>query len=106
MDVTGGGGKLVRDRIPEIIEASGGQPNTVVIQGQELLDALHAKLDEEAAEVHGASAQGIAEEIADVLEVLRALAGWHGITWDQIEAHRVAKKRDRGGFDRGIWLFG
>ena len=43
-------GKLVRDRIPEIIEAAGGQATTRLLDPAERLTALLAKLQEESDE--------------------------------------------------------
>ena len=45
-------GKLVRDKIPEIIEASGATPLTRVLETDEYLSCLEAKLDEEVSEFH------------------------------------------------------
>lgn len=61
--------KLVRDRIPEIIEASGKTCRTTVLNDTEYLPMLDAKLDEELAEYH--KDQDI-EELADLLEVIYA----------------------------------
>ena len=98
-------GKFVRDRIPEINESTGGQPTTRVLESAERLPALLLKLQEESDELRAASSpaeQG--EELADVLEVLRALASEFGLPWDQIEAGAAEKRSERGGFDAGVWL--
>ena len=64
-------GKLVRDRIPEIIEAAGGQATARLLDQAERLPALLAKLQEESDELRAAaSPAGQSEELADVLEVL------------------------------------
>lgn len=68
--------KLVRDRIPEIIEASGKSCTVKILDEQEYIRTLDAKLDEKLAEYH--SDQTL-EELADLLEVLRACVtarGW------------------------------
>ena len=44
--------KLVRDRIPEIIEASGKNCVTEILSDADYLKMLDAKLDEELAEYH------------------------------------------------------
>lgn len=98
-------GKLVRDRIPEIIKGSGGQPVTRVLGQAERFPALLLKLQEESDELRTAgspSEQG--EELADVLEVLKALASELRQPWDEIEATAAEKRAERGGFDDGIWL--
>jgi len=99
-----GDGKLVRDRIPEIIERTGRTPDTHVLDDASYAVALHAKLDEESAEVHGASSEELAEELADVLEVLHALADLQGIAWSEVERVRMIKADERGGFGGRIWL--
>ena len=64
-------GKLVRDRIPEIIEASGGQATTRLLDQAERLPALLAKLQEESVELRTATSPAEQREVlADVLEVL------------------------------------
>ena len=63
--------KLVRDRIPEIIESSGGICVTEILSDEDYLRMLDAKLDEEMAEYH---ADRNIEELADLMEVIRACA--------------------------------
>ena len=57
--------KLVRDRIPEIIEASGNTCITEILSDEEYLKMIDAKFDEELAEYH--KDQNI-EELADMLQ--------------------------------------
>ena len=64
--------KLVRDEIPRIIEAGGGQPVTRVLDQAGYLAALRAKLVEEAEEAQAAPDRQLRSELADVLEVLQA----------------------------------
>ena len=66
--------KLVRDRIPEIIESSGKSCTTEILSVRDYLRMLDAKLDEELAEYH--KDQNI-EELADLLEVIHAAAIAH-----------------------------
>jgi predicted house-cleaning noncanonical NTP pyrophosphatase (MazG superfamily) len=96
--------KLVRDGIPRIIEAGGGQPVTRVLDQTGYLLALRAKLLEEAEEAQAASDQQLRSELADVLEVLRALAAAHGMSWEDVEAEAARKRDERGGFDQRIFL--
>lgn len=88
-------GKLVRDRIPELF---GGQ--TRPLNGEDYRAALRAKLQEEVAEYLDS---GEPEELADVLEVLRALAALHSLTPEDLEALRRAKADARGGFAGRVW---
>lgn len=96
--------KLVRDRIPEIIEASGNRPVTRILRRDELLPALLSKLAEEAAEANAANAEGLPAELADVLEVLMALATELGLTWSGLLALAAEKRGQRGAFERAIFL--
>jgi predicted house-cleaning noncanonical NTP pyrophosphatase (MazG superfamily) len=97
-------GKLVRDRIPEIIRAGGGDPVVTVLGDADYREALLEKLFEESAELREASADGVAEEIADVLEVLRAVAHVHGYEWWDIEKIAEAKRAERGAFLEQLYL--
>ena len=93
--------KLVRDRIPEIIEASGKSCVTEILSDEAYLRLLDAKLDEELAEYH--SNQTI-EELADLLEVIYAAAMARGYTLEQLESVRAAKAEKRGAFANKILL--
>ena len=93
--------KLVRDRIPEIIEASGKSCVTEILSDEAYLRLLDAKLDEELAEYH--SDQTI-EELADLLEVIYAAAMARGYTLEQLESVRAAKAEKRGAFANKILL--
>ena len=96
--------KLVRDEIPRIIEAGGGQPVTRVLDQAGYLDALRAKLMEEAEEAQAASDKQLRSELADVLEVLQALAAAHGMSWEDVVVEAARKRDERGGFDQRIFL--
>ena len=84
--------KLVRDKIPEIIEQDGKKCTMRVLDDEEYLKALDAKLDEELAEYH--KDQNV-EELADLLEVLYAAAEARGFTRDELET--VKKERPKSG---------
>lgn len=93
--------KLVRDRIPEIIEASGKTCAVEVLSDEEYLKMIDAKLDEELAEYH--KDQNI-EELADLLEVIRAAAVARGYTVEELENVRAEKAVKRGGFKKKLLL--
>ncbi len=93
--------KLVRDRIPELIEASGSHCKTEILSDEAYLKMLDAKLDEELAEYH--NDQNI-EELADLLEVIFAAAIARGHTLEELEAVRADKAEKRGGFEKKILL--
>jgi predicted house-cleaning noncanonical NTP pyrophosphatase (MazG superfamily) len=96
--------KLVRDGIPRIIEAGGGQPVTRVLDQAGYLAALRAKLMEEAGEAQAAPDGQLRSELADVLEVLEALAAAHGMSWEDVVAEAACKRDERGGFGQRIFL--
>lgn len=91
-------GKLVRDKIPDLIRADGGDPCIRILGEQEYRSALHTKLAEEAAELTEATGSDVAEELADVREVLVAIADLHGIRWADVERIARAKHDECGGF--------
>ena len=93
--------KLVRDKIPEIIKASGKTYETEILSDEEYLQMLDKKLDEELTEYH--QEQNI-EELADLLEVLYATARARGYSIEEIEKVRIDKRKARGGFDKKILL--
>ena len=93
--------KLIRDRIPEIIRNANKTAVTEAIPPTEMLDALDHKLQEEVSEYLESRA---VEELADVLEVLHGIAYHTGISWNEIEAVRLQKKAERGGFEQGLRL--
>ena len=93
--------KLVRDRIPEIIEASGKKCVIETLSDEDYLKALDAKLDEELAEYH--KDQNV-EELADLLELIRACAADRGCSIDQLEQVRAEKADKRGRFEKKIYL--
>lgn len=93
--------KLVRDRIPEIIEESGKRCKVRVLDDEEYLRMIDAKLDEELAEYH--KDQNI-EELADLLEVIYAAVSARGYDAKQLEEVRAAKAEERGGFQKRLLL--
>lgn len=94
--------KLVRDNIPAIIlEKEGKVAVTSTLSGRDLDNALMEKLGEELAEF---TADRSEEEMADILEVLYALAGNSDSAWSSVERKRLDKRAERGGFEDGIFL--
>lgn len=93
--------KLVRDRIPEIIEKDGKTCETEVLSDDDYLVMLDAKLDEELTEYH--KDKNI-EELADLMEVIYAVAEARGYSIEQLEAVRKEKAEKRGAFKDKIFL--
>ena len=94
-------GKLVRDKIPQIIIADGRTPIVRTLSDEEYLSELDRKLNEEVAEYQ---ADKSLEEIADVLEVLLAICEDRGHSVDELIEVRDKKREKRGGFrDKVYW---
>ncbi len=93
--------KLVRDRIPEIIEADGKTCKTRILSDAEYIRSLEEKLNEEVAEFQ--KDKNI-EEMADVLEVLQAICIANGYSLEELEEKRAQKAKERGGFSKRIFL--
>lgn len=93
--------KLVRDRIPEIIDASGKTCIVEVLTNDAYIQALDAKLSEELAEYQQSKSL---EELADLLEVMGAVVKARGYTWDDLTRVRKEKRAQRGAFEQRIFL--
>lgn len=93
--------KLVRDGIPEIIEASGKKSSIEILSDDDYLKMIDQKLDEELSEYH--QDQNI-EELADLMEVIRAAAVARGYSIEELERVRAEKAAKRGGFEKKILL--
>jgi predicted house-cleaning noncanonical NTP pyrophosphatase (MazG superfamily) len=96
--------KLVRDRIPEIIQAQGHHPVTRILDDASYQAALWAKLAEEVREAQDASAEELPGELADIVEVIQALAAIAGKSSAQLLALAAEKRTRRGGFEKRIFL--
>ena len=93
--------KLVRDKIPEIIEKSGKQCEIEILSNEKYLEMIDKKLDEELMEYH--KDKNI-EELADLLEVIYAATKARGYSIKDLEKIRSEKAEKRGGFDKKILL--
>ncbi|MCI9259229.1 MULTISPECIES: nucleoside triphosphate pyrophosphohydrolase [Romboutsia] len=93
--------KLVRDRIPEIIEASGSKCEIEVVNDEVALEYLYKKLNEEVEEL---LTDKNLDEIADVMEVLFAIGKKYGYSEDDVLDRRSEKKNTRGGFEDNLVL--
>lgn len=95
--------KLVRDGIPDIIRGQGHVPETRILPDEEYRRCLTDKLQEEVAEF---LADATPEELADILEVVYALADAGGTSPAKLDAIRRQKVKDRGTFKQKIYLIG
>ena len=93
--------KLVRDKIPEIIEASGKSCDVEIVSDEVALEYLYKKLNEEVNEL---LTDKNLDEVADVMEVLFAIANKYGYSEQDLLDKRNDKKTSRGGFEKNIVL--
>lgn len=93
--------KLVRDNIPDIIEAAGKTCTAETLSEEEYLILLKEKLDEEVREYQS---DDNAEELADIMEVVYALAKAKGIGPDELERMRKEKASKNGAFEKRLLL--
>ena len=95
--------KLVRDKIPEIIEENTEEPKIREVEGLELERFLREKVLEEAEEF---SEDGEVEELADLLEVIDAYIENEGLDTEELDRLREKKNEERGSFNEGFVLEG
>ncbi len=97
--------KVVRDKVPGMIEAKGEGVEVVTLQGEALVEALRRKLVEESFEALDAkTGDDLIAELADALEVIEAIAHHLDVPFAQLQAEQNEKRARRGAFSRGIML--
>ena len=97
--------KLVRDKIPEIIEGQGKKANYHILSEEEFIEALKDKLIEEAKELKEAKTiDEIIEELVDILEVYYSLMEASDISGGTIYEVGLNKIEKKGGFYKKIFL--
>lgn len=97
--------KLVRDKIPKIIENSGRKTIIKKLSEEEYYLELKKKSFEEIEEyIKADNLEDSIEELADLLEIIHALSAYHGTTIDRIEEVRRNKLDQRGSFKKRIFL--
>ena len=94
--------KLVRDKIPEVMDQAGKTYEIIELKDAEYREALLKKLIEEIDEV--VQSDGHISEIADVLEVLLAICALDGHSWKDVEDERKNKANERGTFVKRLFL--
>ena len=93
--------KLVRDKIPDIIRQAGKTCTCSVLSDEDYKKLLDEKLNGELAEYQESKSM---EELADLLEVMRAVAVARGSSPEEVEHIRKEKAEKRGGFEKRILL--
>lgn len=93
--------KLVRDGIPQVIEANGEEPTIHLADGEEYSERLAEKLAEEVTEYLETRE---VSELADILEVVHAIREDRGVPLEELQEMRARKAEDRGRFEDGVVL--
>jgi predicted house-cleaning noncanonical NTP pyrophosphatase (MazG superfamily) len=96
--------KLIRDRIPEIIESNKGKYETIVLNDSEFEAELKKKLLEEVNELLSAKNGEELNELADVLEIVKSLSSHYKISFNELQKYQLEKRRKRGGFKKKLFL--
>ena len=96
--------KLIRDEIPEAIKASGDEGKIRILGEKEYEKELKKKLVEESKEVSKASKEGMLNELADVLELVKSIASHYKIPFSKVEKFQEEKRKKRGGFKKKLFL--
>ncbi len=94
--------KLVRDKIPEIINKDGKTSELQIASNDDaFLTFLSQKLIEESQEFSDSKDPA---ELADILEVILTILHLKKISFSKLEKIRLDKRDNRGGFDKRIIL--
>lgn len=93
--------KLVRDRVPEILQRQGLHPLTRHLDEKEYMHALHEKLKEEMREYMAGRNM---EELADVVEVIDAILQARGLSMEMLDNLRKMKAQSNGAFRERVFL--
>ena len=93
--------KAIRDQIPEIIQKDGHTCNIQTLSDEKFIIEIEKKLSEEVTEYQNDKNP---EELADILEVIYAIAQLKGISKEELEKIRIKKLQDRGGFEKNLFL--
>lgn len=96
--------KLIRDKIPELIVASGDEYETRIMKDTEFEKELKKKLVEEANEVCEAPKEDLLNELSDVLQLVKSIASHYKITFKEITKYQAQKKTKRGAFIKKLFL--
>lgn len=96
--------KLIRDRIPQIIEGAGKHYAVRKMDDEAYRQALRAKLIEEAKEVQHANKTELMMELADLLEVIDSIITANGLRFEDVRAVQGLRHEQHGGFDKQLEL--
>ena len=97
--------KLISDNIPQFFAKPNKIFNTNILSNSEFKIALKQKLIEESQELlKSDNRNDLINELADVIEVLNYIKSSENISEAEVEAIRLQKKQQRGGFDKKLFL--
>jgi predicted house-cleaning noncanonical NTP pyrophosphatase (MazG superfamily) len=96
--------KLIRDRIPEIIQSAGKQCATEVLSEEDYQQALRQKLIEEAHEAATAIGDDLIKELADLYEVIDGLMLVYHVDREAVVKIQEERRAERGGFNKRLRL--
>ena len=97
--------KLIRDRIPEIIEKDGNTADIIILSEESFKQAIKEKLIEEATEVCNAQDRDdILSEFADLQEVMDTIKQMHNINTLEVNTIQAVKALQRGKFEKRLYL--
>lgn len=96
--------KLVRDKIPEIIERNNETPHIRILDDEEFKIELEKKLYEEYQEVLLSEKEERLEELADMIEVIKALSEIENSNLEEVIEISKKKSLKRGSFKKKIYL--
>src|SRR6056297_2567864 len=93
--------KLIRDRIPEIIEEAGNDYELEILDDESYFKALNNKLEEELEEYKESKE---IMELDDLVEIIYAILDYKDISREKFEKMRKNKQKERGGFEKKLFL--
>jgi predicted house-cleaning noncanonical NTP pyrophosphatase (MazG superfamily) len=93
--------KVIRDKIPEIIQKDGYTCNIQTLSDEKFLLEIEKKLSEEVTEYQNDKNP---EELADILEVIYKIAQLKGVSKEELEKIRIKKLQNKGGFEKNLFL--
>ena len=97
--------KLVRDRIPEIIQKEGNTADIIILSEESFKQAIKEKLIEEATEVCNAdNRDDILNELADLQEVMDTIKQLYNINTLEVNTIQAVKALQRGKFEKRLYL--
>lgn len=98
-------GKLVRDKIPDLLQKKEIKVNSYSLEGEWYLEALKEKLVEEAKEVlESKNKKDLCEELGDIMEVIYSLYEAIGLKYEAVDGARIKKNVSKGIFEKKIFI--